>query len=845
MSDMFIFILNMSITASYVILFVILIRQLLKKSPKVISYAMWGVAAFRLVFPFSFESIFSLMPRSTNNAVIPHDIVYQQSPQINSGVEVIDSYVNNPLPSPVIGASANPMQIYTEVAAYIWALGIIAVLAYSIVSTLILKRQLKSAQLVHKNIYEAENLKTPFVLAFIKPKIYLPIGLDASERNYILLHEQTHINRKDHIIKAFAFLILSIHWFNPLVWVAFMLMCKDMELSCDERVLRGMTEEMNENIKKPYANSLLSLATDRHILNGSPLAFGEGNVKGRIKNVLNYKKPRFWVVLFSVTVLLVAGITLLSNPVDSEQDLSMLNIKNLAKISYQRNELLVSRAPGKNEGFNVSARAIAEYLDSVKWTEKVMDSPLELSADLQIEWNEDQELRFYESEPLLAMVRMNEKWRCYTIGPNDYETIISIVERSTGPSSTPDVSQSGPSSATNEVAYDTRYKRVKIKLLSEMMGFKEANEFETTDLSIVAFIDSTIKASLTPAQEDDLKNNHTNQYIIELSDDIGGYSCGLYYDTLYDKAFVEKDGGLYEVGTDFARYIDSLLENTNASFYIDDDDSLALFAKYGWKIDYQINAMSNKLNNITTLSGFNPNAYYFAYNNELSKDIGLDMSGYSNSDHIDVRIYRLHESMPQEFYPIQDCRGIVVKRDGKIIGAFVSAGRHSTFNACSLKGSSFEKVTGKTLNQWFADMIKADDTEDRLSKMSPEQVIEEYFTALNNKNTNAAAYCISKKALLGSLTANMPDEELFIEGIGLPLTDTDIGAASNFDNLKSAKLLKAELIDELDKNNKIYRVTVDLQYRKELTISSGEQIWDCHMVYESPQTGWKIEGFGH
>jgi hypothetical protein len=202
-----------------------------------------------------------------------------------------------------------------------------------------------------------------------------------------------------------------------------------MELSCDERVLK----EMKENIKKPYANSLLSLATRGRILNGSPLAFGEENVKGRIKNVLNYKKPRFWVVLVSVIILIGACITLLSNPIRSEQDLSMLNIKNLASISHQKNELLVSRAPERNEGFNVSARAIAEFLDSVRWTEKKMDSPLELSAAIQIEWNEDQELRFYESEPLLAMVRMNEQWRYYTIGRNDYETILSIIETESSP----------------------------------------------------------------------------------------------------------------------------------------------------------------------------------------------------------------------------------------------------------------------------------------------------------------------------------------------------------------------------------------------------------------------------
>jgi len=324
MSELFLTVLNMSLTAGYVIIFVILIRLLLKKAPKVISYALWGVAAFRLIIPFSFESMFSLMPRNTNVVPIPHDIIYQQSPQVNSGIGVVDSLINNSLPVPTVGASANPLQIYVEIGAYIWVLGIIALLVYSFVSILILKRQLKSSQLIEQNIFEAKNLKTPFVLGLIKPKIYLPVGLNATERSYILLHEQTHIHRKDHMIKVLAFLTLSVHWFNPLVWIAFILMSKDMELSCDERVLK----EMNEDIKKPYANSLLSLASGKHILNGSPLAFGEGNLKGRIKNVLNYKRPRFWIIVFSIVIVTIVGIGLMADPKAAPSDKSIINNTN-------------------------------------------------------------------------------------------------------------------------------------------------------------------------------------------------------------------------------------------------------------------------------------------------------------------------------------------------------------------------------------------------------------------------------------------------------------------------------------------------------------------------------------
>lgn len=335
MRELFLAVLNMSLTASYVILFLILIRLPLKKAPKFISYALWSAAAFRLIIPFSFESMFSLLPRNTDTISIPYDIVYQQSPQISSRIAVVDSLASESLSQPAIGANVNPLQIYIEIGAYIWVLGIIALLVYSLVSILILKKRLKSAQLIEKNIFETKNLKTPFVLGLIRPKIYLPVGLTAEERGYILLHEQTHIHRKDYVIKVLAFLILSIHWFNPLVWTAFILMSMDMELSCDERVLK----EMGKDMKKPYANLLLSLTTGRHILNGSPLAFGEGNVKGRIKNVLNYKRPRFWIVAAALIAVMAIGIGLISNPKSNMP--SMMWAKSLQVEDIQSIELIV------------------------------------------------------------------------------------------------------------------------------------------------------------------------------------------------------------------------------------------------------------------------------------------------------------------------------------------------------------------------------------------------------------------------------------------------------------------------------------------------------------------------
>lgn len=207
-------------------------------------------------------------------------------------------------------ASVNPLQIYTQIGSYIWVLGIAVMLIYSITSILILKKHLKNAQHIDRNIYEADNLETPFVLGIVRPRIYIPAGLTAEEKSHIIRHEQTHIQRLDHMVKPFAFFILSIHWFNPLVWITFLMMSTDMELSCDEKVIK----EMGSEIKKAYSASLLSLTIGRHILNGSPLAFGEGNVKGRIKNVLNYRSPSFWIIVSAVIAVMVVSIGLLANP---------------------------------------------------------------------------------------------------------------------------------------------------------------------------------------------------------------------------------------------------------------------------------------------------------------------------------------------------------------------------------------------------------------------------------------------------------------------------------------------------------------------------------------------------
>ena len=356
MDKIFLQILNMSITSSYVILFVILIRFLLRKTPKIYSYSLWSVVFLRLTFPFSFESIFSLI--RINPKAIPTDIIFVQTPQINSGIGAIDNIVNNSLPAAATTASVNPIQIWIFIGEIIWLLGIVSLIIYSIITTIKLSKKLKISTHISDNIYKADHITTPFVFGLIKPKIYLPVDLSENEKSYIIKHEQTHIERYDHIIKFIAFVVLSIHWFNPLVWLAFMLMTKDLELSCDEKVIK----ELGNEIKKDYSNSLLSLSLGRRIIGGSPLAFGENNTKGRIKNILNYKKPKFHIIFTTLLILIIVFVGLMTNPIKdskyyAEKFLEIVTKPEELESTKYVHDIFDSQGPGQY--------SIEEYGDSL------------------------------------------------------------------------------------------------------------------------------------------------------------------------------------------------------------------------------------------------------------------------------------------------------------------------------------------------------------------------------------------------------------------------------------------------------------------------------------------------
>ncbi|MGE4485915.1 MAG: M56 family metallopeptidase [Oscillospiraceae bacterium] len=304
----FLQILNMSFTASLVIAVVLVARLLLMKAPKLFSYVLWSAALFRLICPFSLESGWSLLP--TDTTPISTAVAYSQAPQISTGVLAVDNTVNPALSVSASGAGGNPLQIWISAGEIIWLIGIAALILFSIVSLLRLRRNLVGAVKLRDNVYLADHTASPFVIGLICPKIYLPSNLSELEREYIILHEQTHIRRCDHIVKLIAFSALAVHWFNPLVWLAFVLCNKDMEMSCDESVMK----HMDTDIRCDYSASLLRLATGRKFAAGTPLAFGEGNTKERIKNVLNYKRPAFRIVVVGAIAVIAVCIGLTANP---------------------------------------------------------------------------------------------------------------------------------------------------------------------------------------------------------------------------------------------------------------------------------------------------------------------------------------------------------------------------------------------------------------------------------------------------------------------------------------------------------------------------------------------------
>lgn len=320
MADVFIKTLNMGIAAGWLIVAVVVLRVLVKRAPKRFRLLLWAVVGLRLVLPVSIESALSLVPSAQT---LPEGVMYAAAPELNTGIAALNDAINPALTAafaPEPAASANPLQVLLPVASVIWLAGAAAMLLWALVSWLRLRRRVAEAVLLEGNVFESERVASPFVLGLIRPRIYLPFGLDEGAREQVLTHERAHIARGDHVIKPLGWLILAVYWYNPLVWLAYALFCRDIELACDERVIRRLPVSGRAD----YSQALLDLSRPHHGVGACPLAFGESAVKCRVKSVLTYKRPAFWLIMLAAVLCIGAAVCFLTDP-KAEADDSVQN----------------------------------------------------------------------------------------------------------------------------------------------------------------------------------------------------------------------------------------------------------------------------------------------------------------------------------------------------------------------------------------------------------------------------------------------------------------------------------------------------------------------------------------
>lgn len=312
MTQTFLHLINISITASWLVLAIVIFRLVFKKAPKYIACALWALVAIRLILPISIESKLSLIP---SEETIPLEIEYSQAPTIDTGIDSLNTAVNpllqeNFTPSDEL-TSMNPFQLPIYIGAYLWQIGIVVMALYALISYIRIRFKVRERIKTDKNIFICDRIPSPFILGIIRPKIFLPSHLSEEESAFVIAHEKAHIKRLDFLWKPLGYILLTVYWFNPLLWLGYILLCRDIEYACDEKVVR----EMSLEDKKSYSETLLNLSIHRPYVTACPLAFGESGVKSRIKSVLNYKKPAFWVIAAAIILCIALAVCFLTNPV--------------------------------------------------------------------------------------------------------------------------------------------------------------------------------------------------------------------------------------------------------------------------------------------------------------------------------------------------------------------------------------------------------------------------------------------------------------------------------------------------------------------------------------------------
>ena len=417
MDNLFIDFLNTSITASYIIVAVLLVRAIFKKLPRKFICALWTVAGLRLIMPFSIESAFSLIPSTKTIDPVSGS---SYGVRLNSGITALDIPVNNFLVENEMAATTQAItpsdkNVIVSIIAIIWLVGIAAILLYGVFSYIKLKRTVSTAVLFKDNIMQSENVVSPFILGFIKPKIYIPFGMDDATTDYVVAHEIAHIRRRDHWIKPIGFILLAVYWFNPLVWVAYVMLCRDIERACDEKVIA----RMDGDERKDYANALFACAVNRRKIAACPLAFGEVGIKERIKGVMNYKKPAFWVIVVAVIACIVASVCFLTNPKNDLNDDYDYPYRIVAEIRHEGSDEVETKVLSAKKGDQHSV------IDGVKF--EVVDVNLQ-EGKIDIGFiGDDWPISAFTDKPVsLIIVNLTESYRLKT--PNGAQITFSFVQ---------------------------------------------------------------------------------------------------------------------------------------------------------------------------------------------------------------------------------------------------------------------------------------------------------------------------------------------------------------------------------------------------------------------------------
>ena len=369
MEKLFLNIINSSITAGWLVLALLVLRPFLKKAPKALTVALWGFVGLRLLFPVSIESVFSLVPSAQT---VPQEILTSNAPVIHSGISFVNSAVN-PVISQALAPTetASPVMTLTRIGLWVWLIGLCAMLLYGAISYTVLRRQVRVHLMLQKQVYACDSVNTPFILGIFRPRIYLPSHLSQEQISFVLAHEFAHLQRKDHWWKPVGFLLLCIHWFNPLMWIAYILLCRDIELACDEKVIRSMDSVG----RKGYSEALVACSLQRHLVFACPLAFGEVAVKDRIKSVFHYKKPTFWIVLGAVVVCIALCLGFLTNPISA------------GKVDSELSAFLYAQVHQHNmpKGENIYFAADIEILGSEKQKDEICKKLEKLTGNGRLE----------------------------------------------------------------------------------------------------------------------------------------------------------------------------------------------------------------------------------------------------------------------------------------------------------------------------------------------------------------------------------------------------------------------------------------------------------------------------